>query len=124
MGAPVVLCEQLDVLVVFAPVHLVLDAVVREVNLAVEVRQVVFARPVANLALIAVGTTVAVCPAAVVFLQELLIFALQILFEDDAPNFESVVLVPEPSFFLPVRRVEARVVLDFALAADARVERL
>ncbi len=36
--------EQLDVLVVFAPVDLVLDAVVGEVHLAIEVRQVVLAR--------------------------------------------------------------------------------
>ena len=60
MGAAVVLREQLDVLVVFAPVDLVLDAVVGEVDLAVEVRQVVFARPVADLVLVAVRSAVAV----------------------------------------------------------------
>ena len=124
VGAAVVFREQLDVLVVFASVDLVLDPVVREVDVAVEVRQVVFARPLANLPLVAVRTAVAVGPAAVVFLQELLILALQILFEDDAPNLQSVVLIPKPGFFLPVRRVEVRVVVDFALPADARIERL
>jgi hypothetical protein len=53
-GAAVVLREQLNVLVVLPSVDLVLDAVVREVDLAIEVRQIVFARPVANLALVAV----------------------------------------------------------------------
>jgi hypothetical protein len=124
VGTAVVLGEQLDVLVMLAPVDLVLDAVVREVNLAVEVRQVVLARPLANLALVAVRTAVAIDPAAIVFLQELLILALQVLLEDDASNLESVVLVAKTGFLLPIRRVEVRVVLDFALTADAGVERL
>ncbi len=119
MGAAVVLREQLDVLVVVAPVDLVLDAVVREVDLAIEVRQVVLARPVADLVLVAVRTAVAVGPAAVVLLQELLIVALQVLFEDDAPNLEAAVLVSEPGFLLAVRRVEVRVVVDVALTAHA-----
>ena len=57
VGAAVVLREQLDVLVVLAPVNLVLDAVVREVNLAVEVRQVVLARPLADLVFVSVRTS-------------------------------------------------------------------
>jgi hypothetical protein len=105
-----------------APVDLILDPVVREVDLAVEVRQVMLARPLANLALVAVRTAVAIDPAAVVFLQELLVLALQVLFEDDAPNLKPVVLVPKTGFFLPVRRVEIRVVVEFALAADTGVE--
>jgi len=48
-------CEQLDVLVQFAPVDLVFDAVVREVHLPVEVRQVVVARPRPDLVLAPVG---------------------------------------------------------------------
>jgi hypothetical protein len=54
VSAAVVFREQLDILVVLAPVDLVLDAVVREVDLAVEVRQVVLARPRADLVLVAV----------------------------------------------------------------------
>ena len=112
MGAAVVLREQLDVLVVLASVDLVLDAVVGEVDLLIEVRQVVFARPLANLVLVAVRTAVAVGASAVVLLQELLVLALQVLLEDDAPNLEPVVLVAEPGFLLPVRRVEVRVVVE------------
>jgi hypothetical protein len=64
VGAAVVLREQLNVLVVFAPVDLVLDAVVREVDLAIEVRQVVFERPPANLVLVAVRAAIAVGASA------------------------------------------------------------
>jgi hypothetical protein len=81
-SAAVVLGEQLDVLVVLAPVNLVLDAVVREVDVPVEIRQVMVARPGADLVLVAVRTTVAVSPAAVVRLQELR--TRQVLFDDDS----------------------------------------
>ena len=66
VSAPVVRREQLDVLVAFASIDLVLDAVVGEVHLAVEVRQVVLARPVADLVLVAAGSAVAVGAVAVV----------------------------------------------------------
>ena len=57
-------------------------------------------------------------------LQELLVLALQVLLEDDAPDLEAAVLVSETGFLLAVRRVEIRIVVDFAGAADAGVERL
>jgi hypothetical protein len=68
----------------FASIDLVFHAVVGEVHLAVKVRQVVLARPVADLAVIAIGSAVAVGPVAVVVLQKFLILALQVLLEDDA----------------------------------------
>jgi hypothetical protein len=86
----IVLREQLDVLVEFAPVDLVLDAVVGEVDLPVEVRQVVVVRPRADLVLVTIRAAIAVGPPAVVLLKELLVLALQVLFEDDAPNIEPV----------------------------------
>jgi hypothetical protein len=60
VSAAIVRCEQLDVLVAFATVDLVLDAIVGEVHLAIEVRQVVLACPVADLVLAAVRSSVAV----------------------------------------------------------------
>jgi hypothetical protein len=60
--------EQLDVLVVFAPIRFVFDPVVREVHLAVEIRQVVLARPVADLVLPAIRPPVGVRAVAVVVL--------------------------------------------------------
>jgi hypothetical protein len=124
MGAAVVLCEQLNVLMVLAPLQVVLDAVVREVDLAVEVREVVLACPLADLVLVPVRAAVAVRPSAVVFLQESLVLALQVMVEDDTSNLEPAVFVAKPRFFLPVGRVEAGVMLDFALTADAGVELL
>jgi hypothetical protein len=124
MGAAVVFREQLDVLMVLASVDLVLDGVVREVDLPVEVRQIVIPPPFTNLVLVAVWPPVAVGPASVVLLQELLVLALQVLLEDDAPNLEPAVLVPEPGLFLSVRRVEIRVVIELTLSTDAGVERL
>src|SRR5688572_13565440 len=77
VSAAVVRREQLHVLVAFTPLDLVFDAVVREVHLAVEERQVLSARPVADLVLVAVRSAVAVGAVAVVLLQELLVLALQ-----------------------------------------------
>jgi hypothetical protein len=57
-----------------------------------------------------------------VLLQELLVLALQVLLEDDAPDGEAAVLVSEACFLLAVRRVEVRVVVDFAGTTEAGVE--
>jgi hypothetical protein len=61
---------------------------------------------------------------AVGLLQEFLVLAFQILFEDDAPDLEVGVLVSKASFFLWKRRVEIRVVVDLPRATDASVEGL
>ena len=114
VSAPVVRREEFDILVKFPAVDLVLDSVVGEMHLVLEVRQIVIARPVADLVLISAGSAVTVGAVAVVVLQELVIFPLEILFEDDAPDLEDIVLVSEPSFLLPECRVEIRVVVDLA----------
>jgi hypothetical protein len=113
--------EQLDVLVEFPPVHFVLDAVVGKVDLLVKVRQIVLARPVADLVLVAAWSAVAVRMVAIVVLQELLVLALQVLFEDDASDLEAVVLVSKTGFLLAKRGVEIRVVVDLSRATDAGV---
>ncbi|MFN2444511.1 MAG: hypothetical protein ABR606_02810 [Vicinamibacterales bacterium] len=114
MSAAVVRREQLDTFVMFAAVDLVLDAVIGEVHLAVEVRQVVVARPVADLVLGAPWSAVAVRPVAVVVLEEFLVFTLQILLEDDAADLGVAVLISEAGFLLAVRRVQIRIVVDLA----------
>jgi hypothetical protein len=116
--------KQLDVLVVLAAVELVLDAVIREMHLAIEVRQVVLACPVADLVVGTVGSSVAVRSIAVVLLQELLVLAFEILLEDDATDLESRMLVSEADFLLAERRVEIRIMVDLAWATAASVERL
>ena len=93
-------------------------------NLVVEVRQIVFARPVTDLVLVATRSAVAVGATAVGLLQELLVLALQVLFEDDASDLKVRVLVSKTRLFLSKRRVEIRVVVDLPRAADAGVEHL
>lgn len=82
------------------------------------------ARPVADLVLGAVRPTVAVGAVSVVLLQELLILAFQVPFQDDAVDGDAAVLLAKPAFLLPIGGVQIRVVIDFALATDASVERL
>jgi hypothetical protein len=106
VSAAVVRREQLHVLVEFPPVHFVLDAVVGEVDVLVKVRQIVLAGPVADLVLVAAWSAVAIRVVAIVVLQELLVLALQVLFEDDALDLEAVVLVSKTSFLLAKRGAE------------------
>jgi hypothetical protein len=89
MSAAVVRREQLDVLVVLAAVDVVLDAVVGEVHLAIEVRHLVLACPVADLVVGAVWSSVAIRSVAIVVLRELLVLAFEILLEDDAADLEA-----------------------------------
>jgi hypothetical protein len=56
VSAAVMRPEEFDVLVKFPAGDLVLDSVVREMHVVVEVRQIVIARPVADLVLIAAGS--------------------------------------------------------------------
>ena len=116
--------EQLDVLVLLTAVDLVLDAVIRKMDLAIEVRQVVLARPVADLIFAAVRSSVAVCSASIVVLQEILILPLEVMLDDDAADLQIRMLVPEARLLLAERRVEIRIMLDLARATDASVERL
>jgi hypothetical protein len=92
------------------------------VHLAIEVRQVVLARPVADLVLAAVGSSVAVRSVAVVVLQELLVLAFEILLEDDAADLEIRMLLSEAAFLLAERRVETRIVIDLTGATNASVK--
>jgi hypothetical protein len=57
----------LDILMTVAPVQFVLDPEVGEADAVVEVRQVVLTRPAFDLVAIAIGSSIAVRPAAVPF---------------------------------------------------------
>ena len=76
--------EQFDVLVKVPAIDLELDSVVGKMHLLIEVRQIVLARPVTDLVLVATRSAVAVGATAVRLLQELLVLALQVLLEEDA----------------------------------------
>jgi len=90
--AAVVGGENFNVLVTVAAVEIVFDPEIGKVHPGVEVRQVVFTRPVFDLALVTIGPAVAVRVVAVVLLEKLLILAPQITFEDYA--FDLGALVP------------------------------
>jgi hypothetical protein len=108
---------------VVAPVDVVLDADVRELDMApVVARKVVLPCPVLNLQRIAIGSAVAVVTIAIALLQKLLIFALQIVLEDDAVDVRA--FVTEAFGFLGVAAIEFRVVLQFARLQDAGIESL
>ena len=59
----------------------------------------------------------------IVVLQEFLVFAFEILLENDPADVDVGVLVSEARFLLAVRRVEIRIVVDLAGAIDASVAR-
>ena len=80
MGAAVVRRDDLNVLAPPTPVRvLVLDADIREVELIVEVGQVVFVGPVANLIGRPIGVAVVVVVVLVAFVQPPLVLALELV---------------------------------------------
>jgi hypothetical protein len=84
VGAAVVLGRHLDV-VVFPPAvgFLVLNAEVREIKLVVEVRQVVFQRPLADFSRGAIRVAVVVVALAIPLVQPLLVVTLELVVEND-----------------------------------------
>ncbi len=122
MGAAVVLGDDLDILMTLASVQFVLDPEVGKANAVIEVRQVVLTRPAFDLVAIAIGSSIAVWPAAVPLLEPLLILALELVVEDDAPNLRA--LVAEPFLFSQVSAIELDVVRQLTRPADAGVEGL
>src|SRR6185503_9829127 len=91
VGAAIVFRDHLDILMMVAAVQLVLEAEVREVDRLIEVGQVVFVRPPFDFVPVAIRSSVAVGPAAIGLLEPLLILALELLFEHDAPNLRALV---------------------------------
>jgi hypothetical protein len=69
-------------------------------------------------------SSVGVCSASVVVLQEFLVLPLEVVLEDNAADLEIRMLVSEARFLLAERRVEIRIVVDLAWATNASVERL
>ena len=91
MATAVVVCEDLDVNVKLAPIELVLNPQVGEVNALVEIRQVVIARPLLDLLVVTVRPPVAVGTVPIVLLEEALVVALEFLLEDDAADLRALV---------------------------------
>jgi hypothetical protein len=79
----------------------------------------VLPRPAFDLVAIPIGSSIAIRPAAVAFLKPLLILALELAVEDDAPNLRA--LVAEPFVFPNVGAIELDVVRQLTRPADAGV---
>ena len=123
VGASVVRRHDLDVERVIASIDVVLDADVRELDVApVVAGKVVLPCPVLDLQRIAIGSTVAIVTIAIALLQELLILAFQVVLEDDAVDVRAG--VTEVFGFLGVGAIEFRVMLQFARLRDAGIEGL
>jgi hypothetical protein len=107
----------------FTAVDVVLDAHVGELDMALLVTgEVVLSRPIDDLVQAAVWAAVAVVAVAIAVLEELLVFALEIVFKDDPVDVGSV--VAQPLGFVRVSTIELGVVLQFSRLLNAMVKRL
>jgi hypothetical protein len=123
MRPAIVRRDDFDVLALPSAIgFLVLDADVGEVDLVIEVREVVFVRPFANLIGCAIRMAVVVVLVAVALVEPALVLALQLVVEDDALDVRTA--VQETVLGLFVRPIDLEVVFQFALAPQACVERL
>jgi hypothetical protein len=123
VAAAVVRREHLDVLGVAPAVRPEeVDLEIGKLHASVGVRETVILSPSAHLIAVAPGPAVAVCPATVGFLEEHLILAPKVLFEDYALNvralFDQALRGPQ------IRSIELRVVNQFTLTGWPVMERL
>jgi hypothetical protein len=122
VGTAIVRCDDLDVLALPAAIRLlVLDADVGEVDLVIEVRQVVFVRPFANLIGRAIRMAVVVV-LLVALVEPALVLALQLVVEDDALDVR--VALQKTFLGLFVRAIDLEVVFELPFSPQTRVERL
>ena len=104
-----------------ASVQLVLDSEVWKMDALVEVWKVVLSSPFFDLALVAIGSAVAVAPAAIVLLQPFLVFALEFVIEDDATDVGT--LFAQPLFFAKIGAIQMGVMRQLPRSTDVRIER-
>ena len=115
--------HHLDIAVIVPPVELlVFDAQVGEVHLLIEVREVVLARPLLDLVLVAIGAPVAVPAIPVALVQPGLVVALEFVVEDD--SLDACAALQKAFCFTFVGAIDLNVVLEFPLAFGTCVEGL
>jgi hypothetical protein len=123
MGPPVVRCSHLHVLDRTSAITVViLDANVRELEVPVDERELVLARPLLDLFRATIGLTSALTATAVGLLQEALVLAFELFLEHDTPNPPATGVQPlnRPE----IRAVQTHVVGQFARFQDAGIESL
>jgi hypothetical protein len=100
----------------------VLDSGIREPDVPVVVRQLVFPRPPRDLVGLAVRATVAVLLAAIALVEESLIVTLEFVVEDDAPH--PAALASKALLGALVGAIDGRIVHQLARLSDASVKGL
>lgn len=123
MGAAVVRREHLDVLGVAPAVRPEeLDLQIGELNSPVGMREIVILSPSTHLITVAPGSAITIRPAPVGFLEEQLIFAPKVLFENYALDvralFDQALGGPQ------IGSIKLRVVNEFTLTRESIMERL
>src|SRR5882672_6194580 len=121
MRAAIVGRHDLHVEVPALTLELVLDAEVGEVHPVVEVGQIVLARPLLDLAVVATGPPIIVPAISIPFLKELLVLTLQLALEGHATDLRTTVAKSVAG--LAVGAVHTRVVRQLS-AVDAAAERV
>jgi hypothetical protein len=110
MSAAIVGRDDFDVLSAPPAVRLlILDARAREMHLLIELRQVVFTCPFANLIRRPVGVSVAVIAVLVALVQPTLVLALELVIQHDAIHTRAT--LQEPCLGLFVGAIDLDVVL-------------
>src|SRR2546425_8515726 len=97
-------------------IEVIFDPDVRKMDTIVEVRQLVFASPLLDLARIPIRPTVAVRAIAIALLQELLVLPFELTLHDDVPHVRA--MLAELAGGMSIRVADARVVRQLA-AVDA-----
>jgi hypothetical protein len=115
--------RDLDILVLPPPIgFLVFDAQVREMDLVIEVRQVVFVRPFLDLVRLAIGPAIRIIAVPISLVEPLLVLTLELVVEGDA--IDACPAVREALGFAEVRAIHLRVVFHLARLLQTRVELL
>jgi hypothetical protein len=123
VGASIVAGHDLNVIVAWPSVSVfVLYPRIREMDMAVLVRQVMFTRPSHYFLWLPVRPSVAVLPAAITLVQKSLVVALQLVVQDDAVH--SAALLADTLLSAQVCAIDLRVVRQFSRLSEARVVRL
>jgi hypothetical protein len=123
VGAAIVAGHDLEILMPRTAVTVfVLDPRVRESDVPIVVRQLVFPRPPCNLFGLTVRPAVAVLLAAISLVEESLIVALELVVEDDAPN--PTALAAETLLGALIGAVDIGVVRQLARLSEAGMEGL
>ena len=115
--------RDLDIVVVPAPAgFLVFDAQIGEVHLVIEVRQVVLARPFADLVVGPIGVSVVIGTVAIALVEPLLVLTLELVVENDP--FDARITLRQPLRRAFVRAIDLEVVFQLPLPFNATPERL